>query len=59
MSEAIKNWSITTLCLSLTVMLWMGSSPARLGYWTAQRDIAYDSVWSEYIADCDCTESME
>lgn len=59
MSEAIKNWSITALCLSLVVFLWIGSSPTRLGYWVAQRDIAYDSVWSEYVSDYDCAEAFE
>lgn len=59
MSNAIKNWSITVLCLSVTVMIWMASSPNRLGYWEAQRDIAYDSVWSEYVSDCDCGQPVE
>ena len=58
MSEAIKNWSITALCLSLVTVLWLASSPTRLGYWEAQRDIAYDTVWGEYVADCDCTAAI-
>lgn len=59
MSNSIKNWSITALCLTLVIMMWLASSPNRLGYWEAQRDIAYDSVWSEYVSDCDCAESLD
>lgn len=59
MSNAIKNWSITVLCLSVTVLIWIAADPSRLGYWQAKKDIAYDSVWAEYIADCDCTQPFE
>ncbi len=33
--------------------------PEKIGQWKAQMDIGYDSVWSEYISDCDCTEALE
>jgi hypothetical protein len=59
MSNAIKNWAITALCLSLLLVIWFVSDPTRLGHWEAQRDISYDSIWSEYLADCDCVEFLE
>ncbi len=59
MSNAIKNWSITALCLHLIAVVWFAASPTRLGHWEAQRDIAYDSVWSEWVSDCDCTQPLE
>lgn len=59
MSAMIKDWSITALCLSVTLMLWFAANPTTLGYWDAKRAIAYDSVWTEYVADCDCTEPLE
>ena len=33
--------------------------PEKIGQWKAQMDIGYDSVWSEYVSDCDCTEALE
>jgi cbb3-type cytochrome oxidase subunit 3 len=59
MSETIKNWTIIALCLHIIAAIWFASSPHRLGYWEAARDIAYDSVWIEYMGDCDCTDSFE
>lgn len=34
-------------------------NPELVGYWQAQRDIAYDSIWIEYISDCDCAQPLE
>ena len=31
----------------------------KIGQWKAEMDIGYDSVWAEYIFDCDCTEALE
>jgi cbb3-type cytochrome oxidase subunit 3 len=59
MSGVIKNWSIIALCLHLIAAIWFAASPTRLGQWDAQRSIAYDSIWSEYIVDCDCTLTVE
>ena len=59
MSAIIRNWSITALCLHFIAALWIISDPNTMGYWLAKRDIAYDSIWIEYIGDCDCTESLE
>jgi len=33
--------------------------PEVLGHWEAQRDIAYDSIWSEWVSDCDCGQTLE
>ena len=34
-------------------------NPQWVGEWKANVDIAYDQIWMEYIADCDCTEPLE
>jgi len=34
-------------------------NPEKIGQWKAQMDIGYDSIWSEYVSDCDCTEALE
>jgi len=59
MSNTLKNWAIVTLCLHCIAALWFAASPTRLGYWLAAMDIAYDSVWIEYVGDCDCAEPLE
>lgn len=33
--------------------------PEAVGEWQARKDVAYDSIWSEWIMDCDCTEALE
>lgn len=33
--------------------------PEKIGEWKAQMDIGYDSVMTEYWADCDCTSEPE
>lgn len=35
------------------------TEPATIGQWKAEMDIGYDSIWAEYIYDCDCTEDLE
>lgn len=59
MSATIRNWTITALCLHLIAAMWFVASPNRYGHWLAAADIAYDSIWIEYVGDCDCTESLE
>lgn len=48
-----------TVCLLLASLVAFIAlfSPETVGHWQAQRDIAYDSIWGEYIMDCDCTEA--
>lgn len=50
-----------TVCLLFAsfVALIALTNPEAVGEWEAKRDIGYDSIWSEYIMDCDCTEPLE
>jgi hypothetical protein len=41
------------------VMMWARLSPEEVGQWKARMDVSYDSIWSEYIFDCDCMEALE
>jgi hypothetical protein len=50
------NLFFATLWLVMLVAIF---SPEVVGEWQAQRDIAYDSIWSEWVVDCDCTEILE
>lgn len=59
MSETIRNWAITAVCLHVIAGFWMSANPNTVGHWQALRDIAYDSIWSEYVSDCDCTNSLD
>jgi hypothetical protein len=34
-------------------------NPEWVGHWLAQKDVAYDTIWTEWVGDCDCTESLE
>lgn len=43
----------------IAIMVWVRLNPEGVGQWKAQMDIAYDSIWVEYVADCDCMESFE
>lgn len=51
-NAGFKMWIVVLTALAL-------DNPDWIGHWMAQKDIAYDSIWSEYVADCDCTESLE
>ena len=56
----LKNAAIVLAAAHAIAALWLiAMFPTKIGYWEAQRDIAYDSIWAEYVSDCDCTESME
>lgn len=58
---SIGKWVILVICLIIIQFyVWMlALNPEYVGQWEAQRDIAYDSIWSEYLADCDCAEFLE
>lgn len=47
---------ILFLFYTLCIMFWVRLQPEQVGVWQAKVDIAYDSVWGEYVMDCDCTE---
>lgn len=49
---------IYKLIVFAMVVLWI-DNPEMVGQWKAQMDIGYDSIWAEYVMDCDCTESLE
>lgn len=44
---------------ALIVAVWARVFPNAVGVWLANVDVAYDSVWGEYISDCDCMEPLE
>jgi hypothetical protein len=51
MSKAIKNWTITALCLHIIAAMWLFASPTRYGEWQAVVSIAYENIWAEHVAD--------
>lgn len=59
MSQTLKNLSVMALCLHIIAAIWFMASPSRAGHWLAAHDVAYDSIWSEYVMDCDCTQPQE
>ena len=60
MIRNMRDFAIFLLVMYvLTVAITARLFPDQVGQWLAQKDIAYDSVWMEYIADCDCTKPLE
>jgi len=55
-SEYFNN-IIKFIVLVVTVIVL--DHPEKIGQWKAEMDIGYDSVWAEYVYDCDCTEALE
>jgi hypothetical protein len=45
--------------VALVVIMSLLSNPESIGRFQARMDIGYDQIWSEYVADCDCTEALE
>ena len=43
----------------LVVAVTARMNPEWVGHWLAQKDVAYDTIWTEWVGDCDCTESLE
>jgi hypothetical protein len=53
---------ILSVILKVVVIVLIGVvvlNPTAVGHWQAQRDVAYDSIWGEWVVDCDCTEILE
>lgn len=50
------NLFFATAWLVLLVIVF---APETVGHWLAQKDIAYDTIWVEWVGDCDCTEPLE
>lgn len=58
---SIGKWLILVICLIIIQLyVWMVAlNPESVGRWEAKRDIGYESIWSEYVSDCDCTQPLE
>lgn len=54
--EALVNILISIVIALIVIVAF---APDWVGHWEAQRDIAYDSVWSEWVSDCDCVDALE
>ena len=50
--------TVLLLLASLVVFIAL-VSPETVGEWQARKDVAYDSIWIEWVGDCDCTEPLE
>ncbi len=60
MIRNIRDITITALVLyAFCISLWAGLNPEAVGHWQAQKDVAYDTIWGEWVSDCDCTEPLE
>lgn len=60
MIRNIRDIAIINLVLYVfCVALWAQLNPEAVGHWEARKAVAYDSIWGEYIMDCDCTEPLE
>lgn len=55
------------VAIAWAMIIWAGSllsgptpvDPVKQGRNDAKRDIAYDSIMSEWISDCDCTSNLD
>lgn len=54
--RVVTNLWLVVIMFLIFVMI---ADPKLVGRWLADVDIAYDTVWMDYIGDCDCTESLE
>ena len=60
MIKNMRDFAIFILTVYIfSVMISARLNPEWVGHWEARKDIAYDSIWGEYIMDCDCTEPLE
>lgn len=59
MLKLVRDVMITLAAAHITVAYWAVMDAEFVGYWLANVSIAYDSVWAEYVSDCDCTEDLE
>ncbi len=60
MISNMKDFAIFVLVVYIfSLMIWVRLYPEQIGQWQAHMDIGYDEIWSEYVADCDCTEELE
>lgn len=60
MIRNLRDFAIFILVMYVFALLIAARfNPEWVGHWQAQKDIAYDSIWIEWIGDCDCTEPLE
>jgi hypothetical protein len=59
MLQDIRDLAIIATIAGLWIVAGVMANPETQGHWVAKRDIAYNSIWSEYIVDCDCTLPVE
>lgn len=60
MIRDVRDFIIMGFVIYLTALIiWARTSPENIGQWKARMDVAYDQIWSEYVADCDCTEEYQ
>lgn len=57
--EAARFLNQVALTALIVVAMFFIVDPELAGNWLVKRDIAYDTVWMIYVADCDCTPSSE
>lgn len=58
MLKIVRDVMITVAAVHIAVAYWVVMDAEFVGHWLANVDIAYDSVWAEYVADCDCTQEL-
>lgn len=58
MLKTLRDISISlAACWLIVITSWVHLNPTLVGYWMAEKDIAYDSIWSEYITDMSSPEN--
>jgi hypothetical protein len=56
---AARTLNQLVISVVLALVLCFVMAPGVVGTWMAQRDVAYDRIWMNYVGDCDCTSSFE
>lgn len=56
---AIRDTAAAVVLVQIAIMIFIFSDGTRMGHFDAQRDIAYESIMSAWVADCDCTPDLD
>ncbi len=60
MIRNMRDFAIFLLVMYvLTIAINARLNPEWVGHWIAQKDVAYDTIWMEWVGDCDCMEPLE
>lgn len=60
MIKNCRDFAIFVLTIYvLAVAVWARTNPTSVGEWQAKKDVAYDTVWMQWVGDCDCTLPLE